>query len=101
MLGLLQDEIKENAAEFDDIGKSISKIKKALLCTVFIAKLHVYSLKNRRTDSFFLKQHDIEIAMFSETWLRDSIPDAPIEIKDYCLFRRDRKIRAHGEVCIY
>ena len=30
--------------------------------------------------------------------LRDSIPDAPIEIKDYRLFRRDRKIRAHGGV---
>ena len=32
-----------------------------------------------------------DIAFFSETWLKETIPDDPIKIKGYQLFRRDRK----------
>ncbi len=51
--------------------------------------------------SFFLQNQDIEIAFFNETWLKQSVPDSCINIKNYQLFRRDRENRIHGGVCIY
>ena len=42
-----------------------------------------------------------QIDIFSETWLKDSIPDDVINIKGYQLFRRDRKYKSHGGVCLY
>ena len=44
---------------------------------------------------------DIDIAFFNETWLKDCVPDDPIKIKGYQLFRRDRKGKDHGGVCLY
>ena len=44
---------------------------------------------------------DIDIAFFSETWLKDYVPDDPIKIKGYQIYRRDRKGKDHGGVCLY
>ena len=94
---------RSNVAEADgnNIGESILKTKRLCFVPLFLLSNCMSIVPKIDEVSFFIKQHYIEIAMFSETWLRDSIPDGPIEIRDYRLFRRDRKIRAHGGVCIY
>lgn len=48
-----------------------------------------------------LISNKIDVAFFTETWLKDSIPDEAINIADYQLFRRDRKLRTHGGVCLF
>ena len=41
---------------------------------------------------------DADIALFTETWLSGCVPDSPINIKGYQLFRRDRVGWQHGGV---
>ena len=48
-----------------------------------------------------LNTKDTDIAFFTETWLKNSVPDEAINIAGYHLLRRDRKQRAHGGVCLY
>ena len=43
----------------------------------------------------------IYLALFTETWLKESIPDQSIKITGYQLFRRDRKNGSHGGVCAF
>jgi hypothetical protein len=47
-----------------------------------------------------ITQQDIDIVFITETWLRQSIPNDPINIKGYQLFRRDRTNRLYGGVCL-
>ncbi len=49
----------------------------------------------------FLTSNHIDIAFFSETWLKESVPDDAINITNYQLFRRDRQHKSHGGVCFY
>ena len=42
-----------------------------------------------------------DIGVFTETWLSESVPDDPININGYQLYRRDRVNRLHGGVCRY
>ena len=44
---------------------------------------------------------DAELALFSETWLSSAVPDEPININGYQIFRRDRVGWQHGGVCLY
>ena len=44
---------------------------------------------------------NIDIALFIETWLKESIHDDPINIEGRQLYRRDRKNQEHGGVCLY
>lgn len=44
---------------------------------------------------------DAELAHFSETWLSSTVPDEPININGYQIFRRDRVGWKHGGVCLY
>ena len=44
---------------------------------------------------------DAGLAFFTETWLKRSIPDEPININGYRIFRRDRVGWQHGGVCVY
>ena len=37
-----------------------------------------------------VQQQNIDIALFTETWLKDSIPDDSINIEGFQLYRRDR-----------
>ena len=48
-----------------------------------------------------LNNVDADIALFTETWLSGCVPDSPINIKGYQLFRRDRVGWQHGGVCMY
>ncbi|XP_068757749.1 uncharacterized protein [Montipora capricornis] len=49
---------------------------------------------------YTLNSTNTDIAFFSETWLKETVPDDPIKIKGYQLFGRDRKNRDHGGVCL-
>ncbi len=51
--------------------------------------------------AFTIHQKDIQLALFTETWLKDLIPDDPINISGYHLFRLDHKNKQHGGVCSY
>ena len=44
---------------------------------------------------------DAELALFTETWLSSTVPDEPININGYQIFRRDRVGWQHGGVCLY
>ncbi|CAH3040127.1 unnamed protein product [Pocillopora meandrina] len=44
---------------------------------------------------------DADIALFTESWLSGCVPDSPINIKGYQLFRRDRVGCQHEGVCMY
>ena len=50
--------------------------------------------------AYTLNSTNTDIAFFSETWLKETVPEDPMEIKGYQLFRRGRKNRAHGGVCL-
>ena len=39
-----------------------------------------------------------EIAVFTETWLRQAIPDSIVNTPGYSIFRKDRIVRTHGGV---
>ena len=51
--------------------------------------------------AYAIVSNDIDVAMFAETWLKDSIPDQAIAVAGYRLLRRDRTLKSHGGVCIY
>ena len=43
-----------------------------------------------------LTQENVDVAFLTETWLRQYIPNNPINIAGYQLFRRDRMNRFHA-----
>ena len=49
--------------------------------------------------AYTIKQKNLDLALFTETWLKESIPDQSIKITGYQLFRRDRKT-VHTEVFV-
>jgi hypothetical protein len=51
--------------------------------------------------AYTIKTVDADIALFTETWLRDTVPDISININHYQLYRRDCVNRLHGGVCMY
>ena len=50
--------------------------------------------------AYTIKTVDADIALFTETWLRDTVPDISINIKHYQLYTRDRVNRLHGGVYV-
>ena len=51
--------------------------------------------------AYAVQQQNFDVAFFTETWLKESIPDDPLNIEGFQLYRRDRKNQAHGGVCLY
>ena len=51
--------------------------------------------------AYTIKQKNLDLALFTETWLKESIPDQSIETAGYQIFRRDRKNGSHGGVCVF
>ena len=47
--------------------------------------------------AYTIKTVDADIALFTETWLRHTVPD----ISHYQLYRGDRINRLHGGECLY
>jgi hypothetical protein len=43
----------------------------------------------------------VDIAVFTETWLKHVIPDSVVHIPGYNIIRKDRVERTHGGVCVY
>lgn len=51
--------------------------------------------------AYAVQQQNIDIVLFTETWLKESIPDDPINIEGFQLYKRDRKNQEHDGVCLY
>lgn len=49
----------------------------------------------------FLDKERSDLVFITETWLRDSITDDHVSISGYQLFRKDRRTKTHGGVCLY
>ena len=47
-----------------------------------------------------VQQQNIDVALFTEIWLKESIPDDPIDIEGFQLYRRDAN-QEQGGVCLY
>jgi len=63
---------------------------------------NVRSLFNKTDElALYLSQDDIHFAFVTETWLKNDIPDAAVEIDGFSILRCDRKIKKGGGVCIY
>ena len=50
---------------------------------------------------YFLNLQNIDIDLFTETWLKNTIPNEVINIAGYHLYRHDRINRMHGGVCMF
>jgi hypothetical protein len=48
-----------------------------------------------------IKKTGVDIAVFTETWLKHVIPDTVVHIPGYNIIRKDRVERTHGGVCVY
>ena len=48
-----------------------------------------------------IKKTGVDIAVFTETWLKHVIPDSVVHIPGYNIIRKDRVERTHGGVCVY
>ena len=48
-----------------------------------------------------MRNNDIDIGCFTETWLKSTVPNSTIDIGGFNLIRQDRTFAQHGGVCIY
>ena len=51
--------------------------------------------------NYFMRNNDIDIGCFTETWLKSTVPNSAIDIRGFNLIRQDRTFAQHGGVCIY
>lgn len=50
----------------------------------------------------FLLRTKINLAVITETWLKDSVVDSVVDIPGYTIVRKDTRIvNSHGGVCLY
>jgi hypothetical protein len=49
----------------------------------------------------FIIRNEINLALITETWLKESVSDSVIDIPNFTLLRRDRTSQNHGGVCAY
>ena len=49
----------------------------------------------------FMIRNEIDLALITETWLKESVSDTVVDIPEFTLLRRDRKSENHGGVCAY
>jgi hypothetical protein len=49
----------------------------------------------------FVVDSGVNIAAFTETWLKDSVLDSVVAIPGFNISRKDRDGKIHGGVCIY
>lgn len=65
---------------------------------------NVRSLFNKVDElSVILPRHDVDVAVFVETWLSDSIPDAALEIGGFriIIIRKDRTSGSGGGIAAF
>ena len=49
----------------------------------------------------FINRNEICIALFTETWLSESVADSVVNVPGYTIIRKDRLTNSHGGVCVY
>ena len=62
---------------------------------------NVRSLFNKIDEaSILLRKHQVDVAIFVETWLHHEIPDESVSIDDFDLIRQDRELgKGGGIIC--
>ena len=59
------------------------------------------SINNKKDDlSCEIKANGVDIAVITETWLKENTPNEPLAIQGYDLMRKDRTIKRGGGVCV-
>ena len=67
-----------------------------------IINTNVRSLPNKIDDlNTVINSNHIDVAVTTESWLNDDIPDQAVSINGYTLFRKDRKGRTGGGVACF
>ena len=61
----------------------------------------ISSLQNERTEVCVCDQSGADVVCITETWCRDAIPDAPVNLVPYTILRNDRQNRVGGGVIAY
>ena len=80
----------------------IGKIPKlSYLPSIFLSNIR--SLVSKIEDlEIVVSQNNAVIVCITETWLTESIPNSPVDIKNYSVVRKDRKPdKRGGGVCAY
>ena len=49
----------------------------------------------------YVQDHVPDIMCFTETWLKDTVENSVIHIRNYTLVRKDRIYAQHGRICLY
>ena len=49
----------------------------------------------------FIIRNEVDLALITETWSKESVSDCVVDIPEFTLLRRDRKSENHGGVCAY
>ena len=49
----------------------------------------------------FIIRNEIDLALITETWLKESVSNTVVDIPEFTLLRRDGKSENHGGVCAY
>ena len=63
---------------------------------------NVRSVANKIDEiSIEMDRHKVDLAIFTETWLNDDIPNEILRIDGYDILRNDRKEKRGGGVSIY
>ena len=76
--------------------------KKIIKNGISIGHVNICSLVNKTDElKFLLDTHKFDVLCISETMLSDTISDNEIYIEDYNVYRRDRKGKKGGGVCLY
>ena len=82
--------------------------KRTRLIFSTLRSLPVFSNTNTRSIinridelAILLKEHGIDVAAKTETWLKTSIPESIISVEGYNVIRRDRVDKIGGGVALY
>ena len=69
--------------------------------TIVIDHYDNYDIKKIDEVNVFTIRNGINLALITETWLKESVSDSVIDIPNFTLLRRDRTSQNHGGVCAY
>ena len=70
-------------------------------CLFQVLYYQMYNVPKIDEVRLVIKKTGVDIAVFTETWLKHVIPDSVVHIPGYNIIREDRVERTHGGVCVY
>ena len=77
------------------VKNSLSGIPKLMLTNVMSLTPKIDEVRE------FIIRNEIDLALITETWLKESVSDTVVDYPEFTLLRGDRKSENHGGVCAY